>query len=558
MKQAHLAGRIKGLRPSQQRQLERLSHRRHPENGGADQLTLERLAEQVLELCQPLHLVLDSRGLCRLLWVGPLDGSGQLLAHLPESPRRKITGWRLISCPLDLQRDDLRPGLQDAIVALDLAPSSWLRFAPTGDRGGTRAAALWQPDPKEASGWCLIEINALSELCQNSQGLIPKQQINPQPLANEKERVLLLTLTGSECSRSERDLAELEGLVRSAGGQPVAVARQKQGAPNPQTLWGKGKLQEAALEVRRHSASLVITDRELTPVQVRNLERYLDCPVMDRSELILDIFAQRASSAAGRLQVELAQLRYRMPRLIGRGRSLSRQGGGIGTRGPGETQLEKDRRAIARRIERLLREVRQLQSHRVRQRNRRKNLPRVAIVGYTNAGKSSLLNALCARNEHSKVLAENKLFATLDPTTRRLGFPQAGAPPLELLLTDTVGFIRELPAPLVEAFRATLEETLEANLLLVVVDLSDPDWQVQLSTVHQLLDSLGAESTRQLVANQIDRCDSSALEAIRSIDPKVLYLSATSGAGLQGLKCWLEDHLWGRGAESILSHSDNT
>ncbi len=558
MKQAHLAGRIKGLRPSQQRQLERLSHRRHPEFGGADQLTLERLAEQVLELGQPLHLVLDSRGLCRLLWVGPLGGSGQLLDHLPESPRRKITGWRLISCPLEIHREDLRPELQDAIVALDLAPSSWLRFSPREDRGGNRAAALWQADAKESSGWCLIEINPLTELCQNSQGSIPKQRINPQPLADGKERVLLLTLTGSEYSRSERDLAELEGLVRSAGGQPVAVVSQKQGAANPQTLWGKGKLQEAALEVRRYSASLVITDRELTPVQVRNLERYLDSPVMDRSELILDIFAQRASSAAGRLQVELAQLRYRMPRLIGRGRSLSRQGGGIGTRGPGETQLEKDRRAITRRIERLLREVRQLQSHRARVRNRRKNLPRLAIVGYTNAGKSSLLNALCGRNEHSKVLAENKLFATLDPTTRRLAFPQIGAPPLELLITDTVGFIRELPAPLIEAFRATLEETLEADLLIVVVDLSDPDWQAQLATVHQLLDSLGAESPRQLVANQIDRCDSSALEAIRCIDPKVLYISATSGAGLQGLKCWLEKHLWARGTDLIPSHSDHT
>tara|TARA_B100000029_G_scaffold185735_1_gene183180 strand:- start:1062 stop:1901 length:840 start_codon:yes stop_codon:yes gene_type:complete len=279
---------------------------------------------------------------------------------------------------------------------------------------------------------------------------------------------------------------------------------------------------------------------------------------MDRSELILDIFAQRASSAAGRLQVELAQLRYRMPRLMGRGRSLSRQGGGIGTRGPGETQLEKDRRAITRRIEHLLREVRQLQNHRARLRNRREGLPRVALVGYTNAGKSSLLNALCSRNEHSKVLAENKLFATLDPTTRRLLIPQTGGKPLELLITDTVGFIRELPAPLVEAFRATLEETLEADLLLVVVDLSDTDWQAQLDTVHQLLNSLGAESIRQVIANQIDRCDSSALETIRSIDPKVIYLSAASGAGLQGLKHWLKDQFWGHRAESAPLHSVNT
>ena len=207
-------------------------------------------------------------------------------------------------------------------------------------------------------------------------------------------------------------------------------------------------------------------------MQSRNLERLLSCPVSDRSELILDIFAQRAGSAAGRLQVELAQLRYRLPRLLGRGSSLSRQGGGIGTRGPGETQLEKDRRAISRRIERLLRDQRQLQSHRSRLRDQRRGLPRVALVGYTNAGKSSLLNALCGKRASDRVLAENKLFATLDPTTRKLDLPCPGARPERLLLTDTVGFIRDLPAPLVEAFRATLEEALDADVLLLVVDLA--------------------------------------------------------------------------------------
>ena len=296
-------------------------------------------------------------------------------------------------------------------------------------------------------------------------------------------------------------------------------------------------------------------------MQARNLERLLSCPVSDRSELILDIFAQRAGSAAGRLQVELAQLRYRLPRLLGRGSSLSRQGGGIGTRGPGETQLEKDRRAISRRIERLirdqrqlqshrsrlrdqrrglprvalvgytnagkssllnalcgkrasdrvlaenklfatldpttrkldlpcpgarperlLRDQRQLQSHRSRLRDQRRGLPRVALVGYTNAGKSSLLNALCGKRASDRVLAENKLFATLDPTTRKLDLPCPGARPERLLLTDTVGFIRDLPAPLVEAFRATLEEALDADVLLLVVDLADPDWQGHLDT----------------------------------------------------------------------------
>ncbi|CAI8161148.1 MAG: GTPase HflX [Prochlorococcus marinus str. MIT 9215] len=188
--------------------------------------------------------------------------------------------------------------------------------------------------------------------------------------------------------------------------------------------------------------------------------------------------------------------------------------------------------------------MKQLQEHRSRIRSRRERLPKVAVVGYTNAGKSSLLNALCARDEQSKVLAENKLFATLDPTTRRLTLPQTGAAPHEILLTDTVGFIRELPEPLIEAFRATLEETLEADLLLLVINLADPDWELHLNTVHALLDSLEAKSPRQVIANQIDHCESSAIEKVSESDSKVIYLSATTGAGLEGLKIWLEDQFW--------------
>jgi GTP-binding protein HflX len=284
-------------------------------------------------------------------------------------------------------------------------------------------------------------------------------------------------------------------------------------------------------------ATLVVTDRELTPVQGRNLERLLDLPVSDRSELILDIFAQRAASAAGRLQVELAQLRYRLPRLLGRGRSLSRQGGGIGTRGPGETQLEKDRRAIARRIERLQRDGQQLAAHRERLRQGRSGQRRLALVGYTNAGKSSLLNALGKGEGRTAVLAENKLFATLDPTTRRIDLAVAGAPSREsLLLTDTVGFIRELPPALIEAFRSTLEETLSADGLLLVVDLSDPSWPEQRRTVHAILDSLQCWIPRRLVANQIDRCAAAEMERARSLEPDALFVSATAGLGLQGLR----------------------
>ena len=550
MRQAHLGGRTKGLRPGQLRQLDRLSQRRHPEDSGADLLTLERLAALVNELELSMHLVLDGRGLCRLLWLGPLTGSDNLREQLPASPRRSSGGWRLVSCPF--QRQGLQAAGADAVLALDFVSHSWLRFAPNPGSDGLRQAELLQPDRGATGGWDPIERGDLRDLCRLDFTARAGQQedLAIRSSHSAEETVLLLTLTDSDRLRGERELAELEGLVRSAGARPVAVINQRSGSANPQTLWGTGKLQEAALEVRRSGASLVVADRELTPVQARNLERLLECPVSDRSELILDIFAQRAGSAAGRLQVELAQLRYRLPRLLGRGSSLSRQGGGIGTRGPGETQLEKDRRAISRRIERLMRDQQQLQRHRSRLRDQRRNMPRVALVGYTNAGKSSLLNALCGRRESDRVLAENKLFATLDPTTRRLELPSPGQRPDRVLLTDTVGFIRDLPAPLVEAFRATLEEALDADVLLLVVDLADTDWPGQLATVHRLLDSLGSQALRRVVANQIDRCPLEAIETIRREDPQTLFLSAKRGDGLKGLQDWLRDQFFDPRAES--------
>ena len=558
MKQAHLGGRTGGLRPSQLRQAERLSHRRHPSESGADPLTLERLANLCLDLKQPLHVLIDGRGLCRLLWIGPLTESGQLLRHVPNGERRR-TGdrqrWRLVSCLASGGRCHLHPDPQEAIVALDLQPELWLRYGAKPEPSGRRPASGWRADPEASIGWAALDGEDLEHFCR----LTPAETGAKTPISRPRsdlhraagcERVLLLTLTGRDGQRNERDLAELEGLVRSAGARPVMVCSQAMSDAHPQTLWGTGKLQEAALEVRRHQASLAIADRELTPVQVRNLERWLDCPVMDRTELILDIFAQRAASAAGRLQVELAQLRYRLPRLIGRGRSLSRQGGGIGTRGPGETQLEKDRRAISRRIEVLRRDLNQLQQHRARLRHQRGELGRLALVGYTNAGKSSLLNVLCDQRGSKRVLAEDKLFATLDPSTRRLAFPREAGPADVLLITDTVGFIRELPDTLVEAFKATLEETMDADLLLLVVDLSDSDWQAQLQAVQHLLDALGCHQPRQVVANKIDRCAAAAIDGIRQLDPEVVYVSATSGTGLQSLKTRLEMRFWGTNRET--------
>ncbi len=520
-----------------------MSHNRYPANESADLIVFDRIAHEALSLKLPLHIVVDSRGVCRLIWVGPLEGS-RFKDEFYKIPYRRINGWRLISCLLH-NNYKLKPELKEAGLIFELNPVSWLRFSAFKDAHGVRIAAFWQPDRLDPTGWSDIETDQLDDLCYRSKPSSILKKNDDFTNKKVEERVLLLTLIGNDRSKSERELAELEGLVRSAGAQPVGVISQKKAGFQPQTIWGTGKLQQAALEVRRYSASKVITDCELTPAQARNLENCLNCPVMDRSELILDIFAQRASTATGRLQVELAQLRYRLPRLVGRGMTLSRQGGGIGTRGPGETQLEKDRRAIARRIEKLMRDLKHVKRHRAQLKSHRESLPRVALIGYTNVGKSTLLNALCKLTASRKVNVEDKLFATLDLTTRRMSLPRSGASPNELLITDTVGFIRELPSPLVEAFKATLEETFEADLLLLIVDLSNPDWHYQLNTVNQLLDSLGAQSKRQLVANQIDCCESSSLELISKIDPTVIYISATSGAGLQGLKKWLQDQFWG-------------
>lgn len=555
MKQGVLAGRTAGLRPAERRRLDQICHRRHPSDGVADRLTLQRLAAEAQQLDQPLTLVVDGRGLCRLLWVGDLETSGRLLDKLPGPARRQGSDLRLLTCAGTTRQSQLRPGPREAIVALDLAPVLWLRFPRQAGAGGQWPAALLSPSGAGEEAWTDLQQGDLSELCALDPASFtsPEQELaaaDPSQRGRQAgpastERVLLLVLSGGDAAVDRRRIAELEGLVRSAGAEPVGLVSQRRASGAAASLWGEGKVREAALEARRLGASLVVTDRELTPVQARNLERMLDLPVSDRSELILDIFAQRAASAAGRLQVELAQLRYRLPRLSGRGLSLSRQGGGIGTRGPGETQLEKDRRAIARRIERLQRDVRELGEHRARLRQGRRGQRRLALVGYTNAGKSSLLNALSGAAPGEGVLAENRLFATLDPTTRRVGLGSDATAPEHgsaahgretLLITDTVGFIEDLPPPLVEAFRSTLEEALEADGLLVVVDLADPAWPEHLRSVMGLLDQLGATLPRQVIGNQIDRCPAGELERARALDPTMLFVSATADLGLQGLR----------------------
>lgn len=322
-------------------------------------------------------------------------------------------------------------------------------------------------------------------------------------------------------------LAELEELVVTAGGEVVATGWQKLEAPVAGTYIGSGKAVELAHLARVRDVDTVIFDDELSPAQGRNLEKVFECKVLDRTSLILDIFAQRARTREGKMQVELAQLRHLLPRLTGYWAHLSRQKGGIGMRGDGETQLEADRRKVQEKIDRIERELVEVRRQRLTQREgrQRHQWPLASIVGYTNAGKSTLLNALTG----ASVVAEDKLFATLDPTTRRLRLPTNQ----NVLLTDTVGFIRKLPHGLVEAFKATLEEVVEADLLLHVVDVSHPNAQDHISAVNAVLEEIGAGGKSTLmVLNKTDLIPEAYLEGIRGRHEKAVTISAKTGAGV--------------------------
>ena len=338
-------------------------------------------------------------------------------------------------------------------------------------------------------------------------------------------------------SEADISMLELKELAQTAGAQVVAVMMQKRPARDSAYLIGKGKLEELKLLVQTKNADLVIFDEEITPSQQRNIEEIIGVKTIDRTGLILDIFAQRARSREGKIQVELAQLEYNLPRLYGKGTMLSRLGGGIGTRGPGETKLETDRRHIKRKITALREELKEIRKQRslLRVERERNRVPVVSLVGYTNAGKSSLLNALC----NADVYAENKLFATLDTTTRQLALEENKL----VLLTDTVGFIRKLPHHLLDAFKSTLEEVVYSDALVIVADASDPYAEDHLRIVDQILDELGAGGKPAIIAcNKIDKVKERNFRI--SDDRMVVETSAVTGEGLDRLKACLKEILF--------------
>ncbi len=412
----------------------------------------------------------------------------------------------------------------------DLDPESAPDVAAHRDR--------FDPDGRNSRGDLeLQERQALRRVAGLGTELVDVTEVEYRQL--RLERVVLVGVwTEGSLVDAENSLAELAALAQTAGSEVLDGLIQRRGRPDPSTYIGSGKVAELRDVVLATGADTVVCDGELSPSQLRSLETEVKVKVIDRTALILDIFAQHAKSKEGKAQVELAQLQYLLPRLRGWGEAMSRQAGGIGTRGPGETKLETDRRRIRTRISRLKREITAMGTIRQTKRasRRRNGVPGVAIAGYTNAGKSSLLNRLI----DAGVLVQDALFATLDPTTRRAVAPDGR----EYTLSDTVGFVRHLPHQLIEAFRSTLEEVAGADLVVHVVDGAHPDPDEQVRAVREVLAEVGADRVPELlVVNKVDTADPETLLRLKRQWPGALFVSAHAGTGIAGLRAAVEERL---------------
>jgi len=543
-------GNPQGLKPSQIKQIQKLYHQRLPGDRVTTPEFAQRLAAISSDIEQPLCAYINRRGQVIRVGVGNLRQTQIPPLELPRYGAERLSGIRCIATQMD--NEPLSNGtltamaLQrlDALVSLVVSGEGFERRGG-GATGYVQAAYLAHLIPHPEATWTVLPPFSLEDLAQQDfldlvNGLEEefRRQYVARQIHPDQDRVLLVGLMDDRTPslRFHHTLMELGRLVETAGGEVLQTLHQKRSHPHPQTVVGEGKVEEIALTVQTLGATLVVFDRDLSPAQVRNLEQRIGVRVVDRTEVILDIFAQRAQTRAGKLQVELAQLEYMMPRLTGRGRAMSRLGGGIGTRGPGETKLETERRAIQKRIARLQQEVNQLRAHRSRLRQRRQHqeVPSVALVGYTNAGKSTLLNALT----NAEVYTADQLFATLDPTSRRLVVTEADThETMAIVLTDTVGFIHELPASLMDAFRATLEEVTEADGLLHLVDLSHPAWQSHIRSVMKILSEMPVTpGPALLVFNKIDQVDSETLVLAQEEYPHGVFISAGDRLGLETLR----------------------
>jgi GTP-binding protein HflX len=480
-------GNVAGLKAGQLRRLEKLYRRRVPPEVLISPEFARDLSLLSHEIRRQIGVLLNRQGRVSFVVVGdPKKIVIPATAEYQAAPGR-LNGLRCIHTHLDgetLTRDDLT---DLALLRLDL-----MAAVGVGRDGLPRTvhAAHVLPGASERLPHRLLPPLAPSALNIDCLTLVQALEDELQRVATGRsagavrDRALLVSVSASPRRQSEESMAELRELARSGGIEVVGCVIQQREKVDHRFLIGAGKLQDLTIHALQEAATLLVFDQELNPSQIRSITDQTDLKVIDRTQLILDIFAQRARSREGQLQVELAQLKYLLPRLVGKGTALSRLAGGIGGRGPGETKLEVDRRRVRRRIAQLEDELEAVRRHRrqLRAKRDKKSVPVISIIGYTNAGKSTLLNTLT----RSRVLAEKRLFATLDPSSRRLRFPRD----LEVIITDTVGFIRDLPRDLMVAFRATLEELERADLLLHVVDLSHPGFEDQIRAVENVLADL--------------------------------------------------------------------
>ena len=521
--------------------LNRLTTRRFP---ATDVYTIDQARELSLlsrALGRQLGMLIDRKGRVDMVLVG--EAGGILIPELPRarSGADRLRGLRLLHThltPDGLSQEDLMDLLflrLDAIIVLTVNPDGdpvqWqeAHLLPTPVAGQPYRVEQLRPWDQTRAHFAATAEALEEELARRS---------DDTREASDAPRALLVSVAAQPRIIQERNLDELAELARTAGLVVAGRMVQRVAQVNPKFILGKGKMAELEVLALEGRAGILVFDGELSPAQLHNLADITERKVLDRTQLILDIFAQHAVTRAGKLQVELAQLRYTQPRLTGKNRAMDRLMGGIGGRGPGETKLETDRRRSRERMARLRKELDQLRRQRAftRSRRARRGIPLAALVGYTNAGKSTLLNNLT----RSEVLAENKLFATLDPTTRRLRFPAER----EIILADTVGFIRNLPRELMDAFRATLEELESADLLVHVADASHPDLLQQITSVETILEELELQHMpRILLLNKWDLLDVPARAELADAFPHAIPVSARTGDGLKRLLEVLENML---------------
>ncbi|BCR04492.1 GTPase HflX [Desulfuromonas versatilis] len=499
-------GNLTGLKSSQLKALERIYRRRIPPEQVISGELARYLTERSYEIRRQIGVIIDRQGTVLYVIVG--DDREIVIPDLSGFGlgRSGLRGLRCIHTHLrgeELSQDDLADLALlrlDMMVALSVGENGlpgrvhYAHLLPPGRQGKSvevlRASSIYDLD---------LDLAAFLDSLEDE---LERKMAETVDLSDTREKAILVSVSQASRLETENSLDELAELARTADVVVIDRLTQRPRQLNPKYLMGEGKVKEVVIRALQQGASMLIFDQELTPVQVGSISAITDLKVIDRTQLILDIFARRAHTLDGKVQVELAQLKYLAPRLVGRGTAMSRLMGGIGGRGPGETKLEIDRRRIRDRIGRLEKQLENLSRGRLQRRQRRirAEVPIVSIVGYTNAGKSTLLNAMT----QSQVFTENLLFATLDTSTRRLRFPMER----EVIITDTVGFIRQLPKSLMGAFKATLEELEDADLLLHVVDLSNPRFEEQIASVERILHDLELDRIpRLLVFNKVDQVD---------------------------------------------------